>query len=150
MIFSDDMSRFFEPVMEKTFRLIQLQFQRTKEAGMPRIGAICLCGGLGSSHYVMKRFRNFSQDMWNGGVEICTTKRGWSAIARGAALRGLEKSPILFRRSRDFIGTTVHERFVEGTHREEDVFHCPVFKEKRAKNQMKWQVSRVSVPTLLS
>lgn len=71
-----------------------------------------------------------------GKADIITPKRPWSAIARGAAIRGLERPSVLFRKARDHIGITVHEPFDESKHRQADYFECPI-KGPRAKNQMR-------------
>jgi hypothetical protein len=77
-----------------------------------------------------------------GKVEVITPRKPWSAIARGAAIRALEKEPVLYRRSRDHIGITVHEAWDETKHDEDDYWQSPIFGD-RARNQMRWHVQRV-------
>jgi hypothetical protein len=55
----------------------------------------------------------------------------------------LGKSPVTFRRCKDHIGFCVHEKFEVGKHKESDKYECPIYG-PRAKNQMRWHVSRVS------
>jgi len=77
-----------------------------------------------------------------GKPELVVPARPWSAIVRGAVIRGLENSPVTYRRCRHHIGFSVHEKFVEGVHSPEDLYVCP--KEgRRAKNKMIWHVNRV-------
>jgi hypothetical protein len=104
-----------------------------------------LCGGLGSSPYMKMRLQMLIDEELKGKPELVVPPRPWSAIVRGAVIRGLEKSPVTQRRCRDHIGFTVHEKFVEGLHSLEDSFVCPV-EGRRAKNKMIWHVHHVGTP----
>ena len=102
-----------------------------------------LCGGLGSSPYVEKRIKSYVEDEYDGKVEVIAPRKPWSAIARGAAIRALEKDPVLFRKSRDNIGICVHEKWDEEKHDADDYWNSSLYGE-RARNQMRWHVMRVS------
>lgn len=102
-----------------------------------------LCGGLASSAYVCDRFENFVKSLDSQNIELVVPSDPWSAIARGAAICGLENSPVLFRRSRDHIGLCVHVKFDEDKHEPEDKFDCPI-RGPRALEQMHWGIARVS------
>jgi hypothetical protein len=94
---------------------------------------------------VKDKFRDFVDSEIDSDITIINPKRAWSAIARGAAMRGLDgKPPVLFRRARDAIGICVSKKFDEEVHDEEDAGFCPLLG-KRAFNQMHWLVKRVSV-----
>jgi hypothetical protein len=86
----------------------------------------------------------FAEGELKGKVEIITPRKPWSAIARGAAIRALEKEPVLFRRARDNIGIVVHEEWNADKHEAKDYWRSPIFGE-RARNQMRWHVLRVSL-----
>jgi hypothetical protein len=67
----------------------------------------------------------------------------WSAIARGATVKGLEsdgRTAIKFRKCRRHYGTACTNAFLSGVHREVDSYICPFTGEKRASNQMSWLV----------
>ena len=67
----------------------------------------------------------------------------WSAIARGAALRGLKpRSTIDSRKCRRSYGVRAHRDFIEGQDLEEHAFHCPIYG-KRHDGVMKWHVRKV-------
>ncbi|KEF59307.1 uncharacterized protein A1O9_04151 [Exophiala aquamarina CBS 119918] len=136
-----DIEAMFDPVVEKMFELVRKQLRSVQKAKVPPVRTIVLCGGLGSSSYMKKRLQNLIDCELKGKPELVVPPRPWSAIVRGAVIRGLEKSPVTYRRCRHHIGVTVHEKFVEGVHCADDLFFCP--KEgRRAKNKMLWHVKR--------
>ena len=108
---------------------------------------ILLVGGLGSSRYLHTKLNQWIKEKMKGKHELVTPERPWSAISEGAAIRGLGKCPVEWRRSRDWIGIMLHKAFDEDKHEEEDAYICPDTG-KRAKNQMEWQVQRVSTANI--
>lgn len=102
-----------------------------------------LAGGLGASPYIYANFQQFAKESLKEKIDVIRPQDAWSLVARGAAIGGLEKSPVTFRRCRDSIGFCVHEKYVQGKHKPADRFQCPV-EGTRAKNQMRWHVFRVS------
>lgn len=148
----------FEPVLEKTFKLVKEQLSRVKEARKPPvkvcasirwlreeltlIQTIALAGGLGASPYIQTRFKEFIKDFLKEKAELLEPQDAWSLVARGAVIGGLETSPVMFTRCRDHIGFCVHEKFDKNKHKATDLYHCPILGE-RAKHQMRWHVSRV-------
>ena len=132
----------FEPVIENGIALIKKQLQYLKEEKEQTFKVIALCGGLGSSQYVWTRFQKFCNKELEGKVELVTDERAWSAVCRGAAVRGLEGSMVLSKRSKRAYGISVHQPFREGVDKEEDSFYCPI-KGKRALGYMEWHLRRV-------
>lgn len=102
-----------------------------------------LCGGLGSSPFVVNKFKQYIDDELNGKMQLVSPDRSWSATVRGAVISNLGKSPVIYRRCKDHIGVCVHEQFEAERHKPADRFECPILG-PRAKNQMSWHVSRVS------
>lgn len=101
---------------------------------------------MASSPYLQDNFKEYVvQELDRDDIEVVIPERAWSAIARGAAIRGLEseKAPILFRRARDNIGIVVHEKWDAVKHETQDYTTCPLHG-PRAKNQMRWHIIRVS------
>ncbi|EXJ87073.1 hypothetical protein A1O3_04031 [Capronia epimyces CBS 606.96] len=136
-----DVEDMFEPVVTTTFDLVDKQLSRTKEAKMPPVRAMVLCGGVGSSPYVRHRFEKYIDENLKSKVELVSPQRPWSAIVRGAVIANLEKSPVSFRRCCDSIGFTVHQQFDPSKHNPADQFECPELG-LRARNQMCWSVLR--------
>lgn len=100
---------------------------------------------MSASPYFQDKFREFVEDELDGDVEVVVPQKAWSAIARGAAIRGLEceKAPVLFRRARDNIGIMVHEKWDAEKHSVDDYLKCPILGD-RARGAMRWLVNRVS------
>lgn len=89
------------------------------------------------------KIRKFLEDKFGGRIRLVTSSRSWSAIARGAAIRGLqlETPPIAFRHSRDSIGVVIMEPFDSLHHLDTDRYNCPE-RGELAKNQMYWLIDR--------
>lgn len=136
------MRNLFQVAVKMTLQLIvqQVNLIKTKKAGT--IKTLIICGGLGSSPYIKTKLDEFCEERFAGKMQVVRPVRGWSSICRGAALSGLEASPILSRRSRYHYGFVIHKTFDDDEHDEEDAFDDPVYG-KRAKNQMRWFVKKV-------
>lgn len=74
-------------------------------------------------------------------AQVVWSLHPWSAVCRGAALRGLENSPILSRRSRYHYGFVVTKKFEEGIHDEADAVDNLILG-KRARKQMNWVMKK--------
>ncbi|KIV85372.1 hypothetical protein PV11_01072 [Exophiala sideris] len=137
----EEMESLFETVVEKTFQLLATQVKRTMKAKNPPVKTVVLCGGLGSSPYMMSQVQSFIDENLSDGVELVRPERPWSAICRGAVISHLGKSPVTHRRARDHIGICWHVKFDPDKHEEADKYYCP-HQGLRAKNQMKWCITR--------
>lgn len=99
---------------------------------------MCLCGGLGSSPYVHRRFQDFCGERLDGECEVLRDHRAWSAVVRGAAIRGLNGNTVLAKKAKICYGIAIHRKFVEGVDNEEDSFWCKAKDEKRARGYIAW------------
>lgn len=131
----------FDPVIEKAIALIDLQRSTLKKEKKPIFKVICLCGGLGSSDYVEFRFQEYIDTVLIGQCMLVKNSRAWSAVVRGAAIRGLDGSFVLAKKSKCFYGIGVHQAFEEGVDDEAKSFICPI-KGKRADGYVDWVVKK--------
>ncbi|KAF1966104.1 hypothetical protein BU23DRAFT_574352 [Bimuria novae-zelandiae CBS 107.79] len=79
------------------------------------------------------------------GIQAIKPANAWSAIARGAAAKGLEgdgRTPIRSRICRRHYGTDCSSLFQAGKHRKIDGYIDPYTGLKRANNQMNWLISK--------
>ncbi|ERF72261.1 hypothetical protein EPUS_02148 [Endocarpon pusillum Z07020] len=141
MLTCADMRNLFQVAVEMTLQLILQQVNLIKKKKAGTIKTLIVCGGLGSSPYIKTKLDEFCEERFAGKMQVVRPVRAWASICRGAALSGLEASPILSRRSRYHYGFVIHKTFDDDEHDEEDAFDDPVYG-KRAKNQMKWFVKK--------
>jgi len=137
----------FEPVLSKAFALIDEQVAGLKKEAKATFKVLCLCGGLGQSEYVWSKFQEYCNEKLNGHCQLVTDDRAWSAVVRGAAVRGLDGSMVIAKRAKRCYGIGVHQEFREGVDREEDSFECPI-KGKRADGYIDWVVRRYVIRCL--
>ena len=159
---SNDLVEMFKPVLDKLFVLLPKQIERTEpgdgDLAVNRVGLsqirlsvpadpfqiIAACGGLSRNDYVFKRLKAFIEDAWGTtNVQVVRPIRPWPAIAEGAVLSAMGKSPVISRKSRNHVLMVTHEKFDPAKHRASDRFTCPQFG-ARADNQLKCIVARVS------
>src|SRR5690242_15374046 len=68
----------------------------------------------------------------------------WSAVSRGALLRGLDLAMVDRRITRYHFGIPIGREFRVGIDSEDDSYICP-FKGKMARGYIKWCVSKVQL-----
>lgn len=117
------------------------QLKALKKAKQSPFDVVCLCGGLGGSKYVHRKFKEYCKEKVKGDCVVITDAQAWSAVARGAAIRGLEGSVVLSKRAKRYYGIGVHMPFKSGVDKEKDAFMCPIGG-KRAEGYVKWIVKK--------
>lgn len=130
----------FQPVLDKAFALIEDQLDDLKKENITPFQIICLCGGLGSSKYVWRKFSDFCRNRLPT-CELVTDSRAWSAVVRGATVRGLDGSAVLTKRAKRAYGIGVHQAFDDKVDNEAEAFMCSVGG-KRASGYIKWQIKK--------
>lgn len=134
-----EIAEMFQGSIDKAFELIDDLSAKLKSEGLAPFKILCLCGGLGSSEYVWKQFKQYVKDKLDDKCAIFTDKRAWSAVVRGAAIRGLSGSLVLSKRAKRAYGIGIHQAFREGIDDERDAELCPV-KGKRARGYLYWPI----------
>ncbi|KAL9113436.1 MAG: hypothetical protein Q9227_002477 [Pyrenula ochraceoflavens] len=117
----------FDEVIEKALELVENQRLALKQAkgNKAAINAIVLCGGLGTSKYVWEKFKSYCRVTYKDDAILQTDAHAWSAVVRGAAIRGLEGKVVKSRIARLWYGIGAHHEFREGYDNDEDAFDCP-------------------------
>lgn len=129
----------FEPTIQKGFALIDDICDKLETEGLAPFRIMCFCGGLGSSEYIWRRFNEYANDKVKGGCQTFQDIRAWSAVARGAATRGLSGSLVLSKRAKRAYGIGIHQTFRDGVDDERDLEICPI-KGKRARGYVSWTI----------
>ncbi|OAL37504.1 hypothetical protein AYO20_03353 [Fonsecaea nubica] len=142
-ITSADLHHMFEPVIQKIFEIIRGQARRIAKARpATSLRIIAMCGGLSCNPHIFNQVNAFVGNLFeDGSVKVLAPRQPLTAVVRGAVLAAQGCSPIVSRRSREFIGTQIHRAWDEAKHRPEDRFECPE-RGLRAKNQMEWIVKK--------
>ncbi|KAK6495773.1 hypothetical protein TWF481_002820 [Arthrobotrys musiformis] len=136
----DGLKECFDPIVEQIIELIQGQIDAVYDTG-PIPKYVFLVGGFGESDYLISRLsaHKFGKA---GQVEIISPDDAWSAVSRGAVLRGLEGSLVTNRRCRRNYGTRINTIFDPTIHHEEDAFYSTDTGMKMARNQVSWIVEK--------
>lgn len=129
----------FKPVIKKAFALIDKLCKSLKDKRMKGIQIMCLCGGLGSSEYIWDKFEKYAEKKIGQDCAIFKDDRAWSAVVRGAAIRGLSGSVVLSKKAKRAFGVGIHQAFRNGLDKEEDAEECPIMG-KRAHGYVLWPV----------
>ncbi|KAL8756092.1 MAG: hypothetical protein Q9184_004603 [Pyrenodesmia sp. 2 TL-2023] len=77
-----DVDAIFEPVVKEVIALVEGQIKTTKAP----IKAVLMVGGFGQSVYLRDRIR---QAVASRGIEVMQSPNGWTAVVRGALMKGL-------------------------------------------------------------
>lgn len=128
----------FEPVIQKAFKLIERLNDTLVSSSIEAFQAVCLCGGLGSSLYVLARFDKYIKEELGVKCSIFAGARAWSAVVRGAAIRGLIGGIVCSRLAKRAYGIGVLRPFQDHD-KEEDAVECPVMG-KRAQGYTNWPI----------
>ncbi|KAL9000689.1 MAG: hypothetical protein Q9169_000725 [Polycauliona sp. 2 TL-2023] len=92
-----DVKSIFDPVIKEIVTLVNGQIDATKA----RVKAVLLVGGFGQSVYLRDSIR---QAVASKGIEVMQSPNGWTAIVRGALMRGLMST------NRDFTAVRIGGR----------------------------------------
>lgn len=135
------MTKLFAPVIRMSLALVKQQIGEVRKGKDPAIQKLILCGGLGSSNYVWKKFEEFCNGPMAGKIMLVRPECPWTAVSVGATFRGLEGSVVLSKKARRWYGISLHQQFRDGVDDEQTSFICPI-KGKRAPGYMSWHISK--------
>ncbi|PTB65357.1 hypothetical protein BBK36DRAFT_1205073 [Trichoderma citrinoviride] len=133
----------FSPIMGQVVELVATQIQEVQKRYRKKPKFIILVGGFGRCRHLYTCLK----DGLKGQVEILQSSgaRPWTAVCRGAAIRGLEKSDnteesaIRSRIARASYGTICNVTpWTEGEHDARDKEWCPIARAYIAADQASW------------
>ena len=161
---SDDIRDIFDPVVRQVIALVEGQV-KTITAMNEVVSGIILVGGFGQSNYlytVLKAhfndisdatdFKHADQSGATGParhIEVVQPLHAWTAVVRGACLRGLEGSIVVNRRSRWHYGTSYATVFNEQKHPIADRYWSPLWECFMVSDRISWHIAKVSCFVLL-
>lgn len=156
----DQIKDIFEPVVKEVTDLVQGQVGGLRAKG-EIVSGIVLVGGFGQSDYLYRRLKNrftsaapppYSErpthananaTQENGSIEVMQPVYAWTAVVRGAVLRGLEGNMVISRKSRMHYGTSYATVFDEEKHSVSERYWSPLWERWMVSDRMQWHIAKV-------
>lgn len=152
----------FEPVVKEVCELVQGQVNGIRQKG-GIVSGIVLVGGFGQSNYLYTRLKShfntaapppYSERpthaqatafIASGSVEVMQPVNAWTAVVRGAVLRGLEGSMVVSRKARMHYGTSYATVYDEDKHQVTERYWSPLWERWMVSDRMQWHIAKVSI-----
>lgn len=152
----------FEPVVKEVCDLVQGQVDSLRAKG-GIVSGIILVGGFGQSDYLYRRLKSHftsaapppyserpthaSATALNemGSIEVMQPVYAWTAVVRGAVLRGLEGNMVISRKARMHYGTSYATVFDEEKHSVSERYWSPLWERWMVSDRMQWHIAKVSL-----
>ena len=154
---AEQVKNIFEPVVREVCELVEGQVDGIRRRGGV-VSGIVLVGGFGQSNYLYHRLKGHfntaapppyterpTQFPTTDGhaIEVMQPVYAWTAVVRGAVLRGLEGSMVVSRRSRWHYGTSYATVYDEERHPASDRYWSPLWERWMVSDRMQWHISKV-------
>ena len=154
----------FEPVVKEVTDLVQGQVDGLRDKGGV-VSGIVLVGGFGQSDYLYRRLKSHftsaapppyserpthassSAMQENGSIEVMQPVYAWTAVVRGAVLRGLEGNMVISRKARMHYGTSYATVYDEENHSVSERYWSPLWERWMVSDRMQWHIAKVGFPT---
>ncbi|KAH0527299.1 hypothetical protein TsFJ059_002314 [Trichoderma semiorbis] len=149
----------FEPVVKEVCDLVQGQVEGLRAKG-GIVSGIVLVGGFGQSDYLYRRLKshfssaapppyserpthaNASVSQDGGSIEVMQPVYAWTAVVRGAVLRGLEGNMVISRKSRMHYGTSFATVYDEEKHSVSERYWSPLWERWMVSDRMQWHIAK--------
>ena len=151
----------FEPVVKEVCDLVQGQVNTVRNKG-GIVSGIVLVGGFGQSDYLYRRLKTHFTSAApppyterpthasgnavaeSGSIEVMQPVYAWTAVVRGAVLRGLEGNMVISRKSRHHYGTSYATVYDEEKHSVSERYWSPLWERWMVSDRMQWHIAKVS------
>ncbi|KAF2873169.1 Hsp70 family protein-like protein [Massariosphaeria phaeospora] len=154
---ADQVKDIFDPIVQEVISLVEGQVRTIRSKG----GLVCgivLVGGFGQSNYLYSRMKAHFNSAppppyterpthavalsSNQAIEVMHPMYAWTAVVRGAVLRGLEGSMVVSRMSRWHYGTSYATVFDEAKHPLSDRYYSPLWQKFMISDRMQWHIAK--------
>jgi hypothetical protein len=149
----------FDPVVKEVCDLVQGQVDTLRAKG-GTVSGIILVGGFGQSDYLYRRLKNhftsaapppYSERPTSSNIdvrerpsiEVMQPVYAWTAVVRGAVLRGLEGNMVISRKSRMHYGTSYATVYDEAKHSVSERYWSPLWERWMVSDRMQWHIAKV-------
>ena len=153
---SAEVAEIFRPIVKDVVGLVDQQMSVLKGKDM-KVAGILLVGGFGQSEALYKALRSkfeadsaspppyserdFNDSTGARGVQVMQPPNAWSAVVRGAVLRGLEGTDyVLSRKARNHYGVKCTETYDSAVHKLSLRYWCDLNEEWRAKDRIRYEI----------
>lgn len=126
------------------------------------VSGIVLVGGFGQSEYLYRRLKahftsaapppyterpthSSATVSENGSIEVMQPLYAWTAVVRGAVLRGVEGNMVISRKSRYHYGTSYATVYDETRHNVGERYWSPLWERWMVSDRMQWHIAKVSL-----
>lgn len=150
----------FEPVVKEVCDLVSGQVETLRSKG-EIVSGIVLVGGFGQSDYLYRRLKAHFTSVapppyserpshahitseHGGSIEVMQPVYAWTAVVRGAVLRGLEGNMVISRKARMHYGTSYATVFDEEKHSVSERYWSPLWERWMVSDRMQWHIAKVS------
>ncbi|KAK4146476.1 uncharacterized protein C8A04DRAFT_25700 [Dichotomopilus funicola] len=157
----DEIKDIFDPVVKEVCDLVQGQVDTLRAKGGV-VSGIILVGGFGQSDYLYRRLKShftsaapppYSERPTNANVDLLREQASssievmqpvyaWTAVVRGAVLRGLEGNMVISRKSRMHYGTSYATVYDEEKHSVMDRYWSPLWERWMVSDRMQWHIAK--------
>ncbi|KAK8039230.1 hypothetical protein PG993_007641 [Apiospora rasikravindrae] len=149
----------FDPVAKEVCDLVQGQVDTVRSKG-GIVSGIVLVGGFGQSDYLYRRLKaHFTSAapppyterpthssgnaiIENGSIEVMQPLYAWTAVVRGAVLRGLEGNMVISRKARNHYGTSYATVYDEDKHSVSERYWSPLWERWMVSDRMQWHIAK--------
>ncbi|KAI2468258.1 actin-like ATPase domain-containing protein [Annulohypoxylon bovei var. microspora] len=158
---AEEVKGIFEPVVKEVCDLVQGQVDGLRNKG-GIVSGIILVGGFGQSDYLYRRLKaHFTSAApppyterpthavsaaaaldGNGNIEVMQPVYAWTAVVRGAVLRGLEGNMVISRKARMHYGTSYATVYDEEKHSVSERYWSPLWERWMVSDRMQWHIAK--------
>ncbi|KAI1373755.1 actin-like ATPase domain-containing protein [Hypoxylon crocopeplum] len=158
---ADEVKGIFEPVVKEVRDLVQGQVDGLRSKG-GIVSGIILVGGFGQSNYLYQKLKTHFTTAappppyterpthattsaafdGNGNIEVMQPVYAWTAVVRGAVLRGLEGNMVISRKARMHYGTSYATVYDEEKHSVSERYWSPLWERWMVSDRMQWHIAK--------
>jgi len=161
----EEMREIFDPVVQEIVELVQKQVDEVEKlmaiTPLPneglysdalssmffsrqarRVKSLVLVGGFGESEYLRSRLHAEIRANDGRNISILQPPKAWSAVVRGAVMRGLEGEMVRVRKVARNYGNSCSVPFIEGIHPKRDRYIDPHDGEYMCMRRMHWYIRK--------
>ncbi|KAK2047451.1 actin-like ATPase domain-containing protein [Colletotrichum somersetense] len=154
-----EIKEIFEPVVKEVCDLVQGQATGIRSKG-GIVSGIVLVGGFGQSDYLYRKLKAhftsaapppYTERPTHGSVtalqetssiEVMQPVYAWTAVVRGAVLRGLEGNMVISRKARYHYGTSYATVYDEEKHSVSERYWSPLWERWMVSDRMQWHIAK--------